>query len=129
VGIGVSRAAVKLDTPQRPIVRGKFLFAGDTKLYVRGTTYGTFALDEHGRERHDAAVVDRDFAMMSANGLNAVRTYTVPSRDVLDAAQRHGLRVMVGLPWEQHVAFLDDASSAKRIELRVRDGVRREDIK
>lgn len=125
MGIGVSRAAVKLDTPQRPIVRGKFLFAGDTKLYVRGTTYGTFALDEHGRERHDAAVVDRDFAMMSANGLNAVRTYTVPSRDVLDAAQRHGLRVMVGLPWEQHVAFLDDASSAKRIELRVRDGVRR----
>ena len=45
---------------------------------------------------------------MAANGVNAVRTYTVPPRWLLDLAHEHGLWVMVGLPWEQHVTFLDD---------------------
>ena len=45
---------------------------------------------------------------MAAHGINAVRVYSVPPRWLLDAASRHGLRVMVGLAWEQHVAFLDD---------------------
>jgi GT2 family glycosyltransferase len=31
---------------------------------------------------------------------------------------------MVGLPWEQHVAFLDDPALVRSIERRVRDGVR-----
>jgi GT2 family glycosyltransferase len=34
------------------------------------------------------------------------------------------LHVMVGLPWEQHVAFLDDRSKSRCIEQRVREGVR-----
>ena len=107
----------------RPTARGKFLYAGDTKLYVRGTTYGTFSLDERDRERHDPAMIERDFALMAANEINTIRTYTVPSGAVLDAAQRHGLRVMVGLPWEQHVAFLDDASQASQIERQMREFV------
>ena len=45
---------------------------------------------------------------MAGLGINTVRTYTPPRRDLLDEAARHGLRVMVGLPWSQHVAFLDD---------------------
>ena len=32
------------------------------------------------------------------------------------SALEHGLRVMVGLPWEQHVAFLDDRGLAPSIE-------------
>jgi hypothetical protein len=43
---------------------------------------------------------------MAAAGVNAVRVYTAPPRRVLDAAARAGLWVLVGLPWEQHVAFL-----------------------
>jgi GT2 family glycosyltransferase len=49
-----------------------------------------------------------DFAAMAAYGVNTVRLYTAPSRDVLDEALRCGLRVIVGIPWAQHVAFLDD---------------------
>ena len=60
---------------------------------------------------------------MAANGLNAVRTYTVPPRRVLDLAAEHGLLVMVGIPWEQHVPFLDDQTRARSIEERVRAGV------
>ncbi|HZH35468.1 MAG TPA: glycosyltransferase, partial [Pyrinomonadaceae bacterium] len=43
---------------------------------------------------------------------------------MLDTAKRHGLRVMVGLPWEQHIAFLDNPKTVKSIEARVRAGVR-----
>ncbi len=38
--------------------------------------------------------------------------------------ERHGLRVMIGLPWEQHVTFLDDKKRARSIEARIRAGVR-----
>jgi len=107
----------------RPRVRGKFLYAGDEKLYVRGVTYGTFCPSADGADFRLAAV-ERDFAGMANAGINAVRTYTVPPRWLLDAAQRHSLRVMVGLPWEQHIAFLDEPGRAGSIEGRVRAGVR-----
>ena len=108
----------------RPRVHGKFLFVGVRKFYATGVTYGPFRPDQTGCEYRTPDVVDRDFAVMVANGVNAVRTYTVPPRWLLDAAEYHGLRVMVGLPWEQHVAFLDDAKVKRRIEKVVREGVR-----
>jgi GT2 family glycosyltransferase len=105
-------------------VRGKFLSVGEEKLYVRGVTYGTFRPAAHGDEFPEATKVESDFALMASHGVNAVRTYTVPPRWVLDAAWRQQLRVMVGLPWEQHVDFLSDRQRARDIERRVRDGVR-----
>ena len=108
----------------RPRAEGKFIFVGDQKLYVRGVTYGPFRPDESGSEYRDLVSVERDFAQMGANGINAVRTYTVPPRWFLDAAQRHGLWIMVGLPWEQHVAFLDNKILAQDIQRRVCAGVR-----
>src|SRR5438876_35534 len=117
-GRALSRVAV------RPRVHGKFLYVGDEKLLVRGVTYGPFRPDATGSEYHDAAAVERDLAAIAANGLNAIRTYTVPPRWFLDAAQGFGLRVMVGLPWAQHVAFLGDKKTAGIIERCVREGVR-----
>src|SRR5215813_7278050 len=108
----------------RPCVRGKFLFVGDQKLYIRGVTYGTFRPDETGEQYPDSAVIEQDFARISACGLNAIRTYTVPPLSLLDIAEENGLRVMVGLPWEQHLAFLADRKRARSIEERVRAGVR-----
>lgn len=113
-----------LSTPARPRVLGKFLFSGDQKLYIRGVTYGTFQLDAAGNEQHCPEMVERDFAQMAAHGINAVRTYTVPPRWLLDIAQRHGLWVMIGLPWEQHITFLDERARKDGIEARVRAGVR-----
>src|SRR5262245_22174694 len=108
----------------RPCVRGKFLFVDSQKLYIRGVTYGTFRPDGDGEEYPDPALIAQDFARMSACGFNAIRTYTVPPVLLLDVAQHNGLRVMVGLPWEQHLAFLDDKKRARSIEERVRAGVR-----
>src|SRR2546422_56146 len=76
----------------RPCVRGKFLFVGDEKLYVRGVTYGAFTPDAAGNEYHDLATVERDFAQMAANGINAVRIpHTTPPRALLDIASHHRL--------------------------------------
>lgn len=108
----------------RPVIRGKFLYAGDQKLYIKGVTYGPFRPTQDGSQYRDRAMVDRDFAMMAMAGINAVRTYTVPPRWLLDAALQHGLRVMVGVPWEQHIAFLDDRNTPRRIERTVREAVR-----
>ena len=108
----------------KPDVKGKFLYAGGEKLFVRGVTYGTFRPGPDGAEWHDPAKVEHDFAAMPAHGINAVRVYTVPPRWLLDLALRQGLRVMVGLPWEQHIAFLESAATAASIEARVRAGVR-----
>jgi O-antigen biosynthesis protein len=109
----------------RPRAGGKFLHAGSEKLLVRGVTYGPFRPDKSGNEYGPLHQVERDFELMAASGVNAVRTYTVPPRWLLDLAATHGIRVMVGLPWEQHVAFLDEPGRPAAIEAKVREGVRR----
>lgn len=103
---------------------GKFLFAGSDKLYVRGVTYGTFKPDDDGHEYPDRRTVERDFRLMADNGINAVRTYTPPPRWLLDIAQRHGLRVMVGLAAERYVGFLTDRRNAPDIIAVITAGVR-----
>jgi O-antigen biosynthesis protein len=108
---------------KRPIVKGKFLYVNGEKFYIKGVTYGTFAPDENDSQFPPAAVVEEDFAQMAANGLNAVRTYTVPPMFLLDIAHKYNLKVMVGLPWEQHITFLDDKQNADDIVKRVKQGV------
>jgi O-antigen biosynthesis protein len=108
----------------RPEVRGKHLFIGTEKFFLRGVTYGTFGPDACGDQFPSPGTVEFDFMSMRAQGINSVRTYTVPPRWLLDCAQRHGLRVMVGLPWEQHVAFLESRPRERDIERSVRAGVR-----
>jgi len=105
-------------------VRGKFLFLGDAKLCVRGVTYGTFRPRADGSEVPEPAIVERDFALMAENGINALRTYSVPPSWLLDAAQRHNLRILVGLPVERYIGFLADKKDAPDIEELVRAGVR-----
>lgn len=108
----------------RPQARGKFLFTGTDKLYLRGVTYGTFAPGPAGEPYPDPTVVAADFAKMADTGINAVRTYSVPPTWLLDLAQRYGFRVMVGIPWEQHVTFLADPDRVRSIHERIRSGVR-----
>src|SRR5215218_7849709 len=112
----------RLDGP-RPSVDGKFLAVGAQRLWLAGVTYGTFAPGEDGAPYGDRERVEADFQAMAAQGVNALRTYTAPPRWLLDAALRHGLWVTVGLPWEQHVTFLDSRRGADAIEARVRAAV------
>jgi GT2 family glycosyltransferase len=109
--------------PARLRVAGKFLTRGGQKCYLRGVTYGTFAPGADGVE-YSRSAVRRDFAAMAAAGINALRVYTVPPLWLLDCASEHGLIVLVGLPWEQHVTFADDRSRCRAITARLREGVK-----
>jgi len=117
-------AAWPARTSRRPTAHGKSLFVGNEQFFVRGVTYGTFRPDDETDDFPSREAVADDFAAMAANGINAVRTYTVPPRWLLDLAHEHGLYVMVGLPWEQHVTFLAEASRRRSIKERIRAGVR-----
>ncbi len=107
----------------RITVKGKFLFDGNEKFYVKGVTYGTFEPDKNGSQFPTPEIADYDFKMMHANGINCLRTYTVPPDHILDLASKHQLRVMVGLPWEQHITFLDDPKTISSIVERTRKEV------
>src|SRR5689334_23489371 len=110
---------------ERPNVRGKFLFVGNNKFWVRGVTYGAFKPGPSGGEYENSEVLDRDFGLMAANGLNAVRIpHTTPRRELLDIAQKHGLRVMVGLSAEQYAGYLIDRKGAPDITELIQDKAR-----
>ncbi len=127
-GIGVEasqqRDYVRL-TGARPAVTGRFFHTNGRKTYLTGVTYGTFRPRGDGTDYPEPDVVDRDFQVMRAAGLTSVRTYTPPPGWLLDLAAENGLLVMVGLPWTQHVTFLDDRRVVRQIRKQVRDGARR----
>src|SRR4029077_3666359 len=90
-----------------PSIGGKFFFVGDHKLYLRGVSYGPFAVTGHGFPFPDEKTLDTDLRLMAELGANTLRTFTVPPRWLLDRAAEHGLRVLVTIPWAEHICFLD----------------------
>src|SRR5436190_15652153 len=118
--------------PDRIVTDGKFLrrtgaaaaAAGADRFLVKGVTYGTFAPDANGNQFPPARQIAEDFRLMASLGINTVRVYTAPRRELLDEAARHGLRVMVGLPWSEHVAFLDDSRLRREIRQQIASNVR-----
>jgi glycosyltransferase involved in cell wall biosynthesis len=108
------------------VARGKFLYLGDEKFYVRGVTYGTFRADAAGDEYPPPATVCRDLMLMAANGINAVRTYTLPPRWFLDAAAERDLLVLPSLAAERLVGYLNNGRRASaRLEAQLLEQVRR----
>ena len=109
-------------------VHGKFFFAGPDdqadKHFVRGVTYGPFAVGSHGAPFPEHDMVERDFTLMRGAGINTARVFTVPPVWLLDAAGAAGLKVLVGLPWSQHIAFLADPATRGRVRDAVAAGVR-----
>ena len=110
------------DLPIR--VRGKFFFAGENKHFIKGVTYGPFPVGSHGAQFPERSIVEKDFTLMRAAGVNTVRVFTVPPLWLLDAAEEAGVKVLAGLPWPQHVAFLDNPAILGEIRAAVVDGVR-----
>lgn len=109
----------------RPRVDGKFLRVDQRRFLIKGVAYGTFAPDAGGVQFPSSERVEQDFAAMAAAGFNTVRTYTPPSPRLLDAAQRHDLRIMAGLAWPQHIPFLDDRKLVRHIRREAVATVRR----
>ncbi len=105
-------------------VKGKFFFLRDEKYFIKGATYGPFAPSKDGTHFPSRSVVERDFRLMADMGANCFRTFTVPPLWLLDLAAEHGLRVLIGIPWTQHVAFLDSPTLKAKIRRAISEGVK-----
>ena len=114
----------KLGAPGPVRVQGKFFFVGERKHFIKGVTYGPFPKGSHGAQFPESGMVDTDFALMAEAGINTVRVFTVPPVWLLDAAEQVGLKLLVGLPWSQHIAFLDSRETQEQIRETVFAGVR-----
>jgi cellulose synthase/poly-beta-1,6-N-acetylglucosamine synthase-like glycosyltransferase len=96
-------------------LRGRFFFSGDEKFFLKGVTYGPFAVASHGAPFPESGTVESDFTLINELGANCIRTFTPPPKWLLDLAAASGLRVITGIPWPQHICFLDSFSTQAEI--------------
>ncbi len=108
---------------QRPTVLGKFLYVGNEKFFVKGTTYGAFPPNAEGHQFPQSELMAKDFELMRRAGINSILTYTIPPLSLLNLAEEHDLRVIVNVPWMAHVCFLDQAGSRREIRKQVKEGI------
>jgi len=106
-------------------VRAKFFFEGDRKWFIKGVTYGPFAPDAEGHFVGDPEKARRDFALMQEIGINLLRIYHIPPRWFLDVAREFGLRVLISIPWAEHIEFLNNRRMKRQIIETIREGVAR----
>ena len=100
----------------RVTVDGKFFRRGAEKFYLKGVSYGPFAPDASGQTFATPEQTAADFARIKELGANLLRIYHVPPRWFLDLAANNDLLLLVDIPWNKHLVFLDDA--ARRAEAR-----------
>ena len=104
--------------------RGKFFFTGTEKILLKGVTYGPFAPDAFGAQFHSPQTVAADLDLMAELGANTLRTFTIPPRWLLDLAGDRNLRVLTGIPWAEHVCFLDSKELTQGIQRTVAEAVK-----
>jgi O-antigen biosynthesis protein len=112
----------RLAATGQPQVQAKFLQVDGRRFQIRGVSYGTFADSAPGVPFPPPAVAQRDLAMMRAIGLNTVRFYDVPPTWLLDLAAEQGLRVILGVPWPQHLCL--DRAGRQEVLRQVREVAR-----
>ncbi len=105
----------------RVSVGGKFFRLGEKKFYAKGVAYGPFPPNAAGQPFASPEQTARDFAQIHDLGANLVRVYHAPTKGFLDLALEHELKVLVDIPWNKHLCFLD--TPQRRQE--ARDAVRR----
>ena len=110
-------------SPERVTVVGKFFQCGGRKFHVKGVTYGPFAPSDDGGHFASPEQTARDFARIVELGANVLRVYYVPPRWLLDTAARHGLKVLIDIPWAKHLCFLDSPESRDAALRTVREAV------
>ena len=92
----------------RVTVDGKFLRLGAEKFCVKGVTYGPFAPNEAGEFFASLEQTKADFALVHELGANTLRIYHTPPRWFMDLAQASGLKLLVDVPWNKHLCFLEE---------------------
>jgi glycosyltransferase involved in cell wall biosynthesis len=101
--------AVVASAHPRVSVDGKFFRLGEKKFYVKGVAYGPFAPNAAGQHFASPEQTAADFNQISSLDANLIRVYQVPAKWFLDLATLHGLKVLIDIPWNKHLSFLDSA--------------------
>lgn len=99
--------SVSRPNPERVRLDGKFFRLGAGKFYVKGVSYGPFPPDSDGDFFPSRRQVLLDFERIKELGANTLRVYYVPPSWFLDLAQEHGLKLLVDVPWDKHLCFLE----------------------
>lgn len=84
----------------RVAVAGQQLLLADSVFRVRGVTYGSFLPRADGARFPMPDRIEADFAHMAEMNVNTVRIYSSPPADLLAAAADHGLRLIVGVHYD-----------------------------
>src|SRR5262245_34573904 len=106
---------------QRVRTSGLFFAEHGSRFTLRGVSYGPFRRNATGEPFPDKEVCKRDLGLARALGANALRLYDVPPEWLCELANRAGLRLLVGIPWAQHIRFLDSRTARDETRARVRD--------
>jgi O-antigen biosynthesis protein len=118
-----------MNTPQtpgshpQPAVSGKFFRINQRKFHPKGVTYGPFAPNSAGEPFASRKQTALDFELVRLLGANLLRVYHVPPRWLLDLAESHGLKLLIDIPWNKHVCFLDSPALRERACQAVRQAV------
>ncbi|MBO0745906.1 MAG: glycosyltransferase, partial [Candidatus Dormibacteraeota bacterium] len=112
--VDAARATPARVGSSRVATDGKFLSLDGRVFRVRGVTYGSFAARRDGALYPETKRVRRDFAAIARSGLNTVRTYTLPEPDVLEAARETGLRLLIGLQYDDWLTAREPGRGARR---------------
>ncbi|WP_397384623.1 glycosyltransferase [Prosthecobacter sp.] len=105
---------------QRVVAAGKFLQLADgTAHFMRGVTYGPFKPNSRGEPFPEDSQLAADLRHIAALGFNTARLYEPPTAAVLREVEALGLRLIVGIPWSEHVDFLASRTLCREIETQV----------
>ena len=107
----------------RVSVDGKFFRCGTEKFYLKGVSYGPFAPNAEDQPFANAEQTAKDFGLARELGANLLRVYHVPPRWLLDLAAQHDLLLLIDIPWNKHLCFLDSAESRAAARAAVRNAV------
>lgn len=97
-------------------IDGKFFRAGESRVMLKMVTYGPFP-DPQPDHLHE-------LGQIAEAGFNAIRIYTAPSAQLLDAALQYGLWLFVGCEWASHLDFISDISLFHAAQVSFCEGLR-----
>lgn len=118
-----TRGSTYIDLIEKPVttgrvrVDGKHLQVAGQPFRVRGVTYGTFVPRMDGEPFPEPTQIKKDLLDIASAGFNVVRTYTLPPPELFESAEELGLRLLVGLHFED---WRSERSTGRRAAQRTR---------
>jgi len=104
---------------------GKFFRLESEKFYVKGVTYGPFALNRAGEALPEPDQARADLELAAQLGTNCLRVYICPPGWFLDLAHELGLHLFIDVSWPKNMEFVHDLHIAEAARAAVRDAAAR----